>query len=651
MKTYTTDDLWALIDRAYYGYVRHFWDPFNHYYVGENGHASSGTNCSMSTVHVLRHLHQPHHENVDRVHHIVEHILASHDTYGTGGLLNTFDDPGQGGAMRAWLGSGVLIASALILKHSNLLEISDVLRERIEFTFYRYFALADALVESWDRRDNQTVAAYFLTLAYAYWGTGDVRFLDRARWLTEALSGIYTTDEPLSIRNIHRGCFPDWTWWYAQAMDYRETGGASHTAVYQNAHFYCFAFGHRLFRLTGVTEFPWLDFIRQISRISLFNNIAANGLSPYVIETYQLQERYNPMSQINITGPAAWMQTSPETLHDPEWAGRARFLFDRGIETFERFSDTDGALPKSLYSLNDRVGAYSPGKYDNNVVWLHMLSQVATFADLDTVRPVMRRYWDWRWFWDLVHVRGDCYDAYLAGWTNKRREDWGAHQRYARAGHPPNSWVDPLYVGGSIARLFTVGGAIVFPLCINKFGWRVETDRGTYDSTEACMGRKGEGYEFWIEVDGERLTPPEDYGEITFPLDFDRIVCHWRVVYDSAGEMVIENTFLPDRIEVENRFVPLQRVHVLRIAQAFPYTRASCDRIAYKRAGAIEEIYAIDWRAMFTPACRKIDLAEVEYVAIVLRDEASGRVIITPERRSGNLWPSRPERRCTARLW
>ncbi|MBI2915048.1 MAG: hypothetical protein HYY08_03870 [Firmicutes bacterium] len=626
-RSYSAEDLEDMVDRVYYGYLRHTWDPVNRYYLGDQGHASTHANSIMMMYHILRHLRRPNSEHVFRSTEILKHMVDNWDVFGTGALFDVFDHPEKGSSAREWIAREVLIAFSIALKHSNVLSLNDELLELVRQRFERCFNVTDRLFWGTHWRDNQDVASYFAVLGFAYWATADPRFLEKGKQASEVFDYIYTRDDPQAIRETRRGCYPDWTWNYAHMFDVYESGGATHSPTYENAHFAFWLMGHRLFKLAGVTDTPWIKHLVKAGRVCLLSNIAANGMSPYLIEAYMLPERYQPSSQLNMSLIyAGWAATCPEALPDPEWAGWARFLVDRTLDTVRRVSDSSGLLPQSLYFLSETYGGMVPARLDNNRTFLHWVTLLLGFGDLDALKPSFRPHWDWRWFWDLVHVRGERYDAHLAGWTNRKREDRGTHR-----GHPPESWVDPLYVGGSVARLFTSSGEIVFPMEINQFGWKVETEDGILDSCEACMGRPGTGYEFWVEVDGRRIPRPEDYGELDAGTAFRRLTTHWRVVWPGVGEMTIENNFTPEKIAVCNRFVPTGRLHLKRLVQPIPFTRLY-DRVLKQGAAAGETLGScrIDWQTMFEQGKWRIPLAQGDRVVLAAEDsQGVERTVVT----------------------
>ena len=171
----------------------------------------------------------------------------------------------------------------------------------------------------------------------------------------------------------------------------------------------------------------------------------------------------------------------------------------------------------------------------------------------------------------------------------------------------------------------------------------------SFDSAEACRGGKAEGYDFWVEVGGKRLSQPEAYANPAWPIGFDRVVSHWKVDCLSqgrkAGEMVVENRFDPDEIAVSNQFLPSNGVKVKGLVQGMPFTR-DYSRVCWKQRGERrEKARVIDWQVAFKPGVDAVELGEVEVFA--LEGEGTPRMVIRPEKgrlvvndgERGDRWP------------
>lgn len=618
-KSYSCDDLWDLIRLAYRGVVHWRWDAAHGYYLGDDGKPSGPVNCIFLSYHLLHNVHSPNGEDVHRAACIARHVIENRDAH-LGHLRVYFGDEKAGGSYYPRL----MIPLAIALKHWDVMGLGEEMRARFRHEFYHYYRVDRGQIEA-DTRNNQHTASHFLSCAFAYWATGDSLFLDRALELTSRLSYVYRELDLLAARCYYPGCYPDWSWNYMMRDVPECDEDSTHSPVYQNGHIGFWLMGHRVFKLAGIAEFPWLDFLRETMRVCLLTNQASNGLDPYVIEPYPMVERYHPASQIYLGSFAAWAASCPEAAPDPRLPAIARFLYDRAIETIESAMDPKEGLPRDFYHLSEfrdpATGNYQR-KLASNYCVIDIASQVASFADLDSVTPAGGRYWDWRWFWDLLHVRGDSYDVHLAGWTNRRTKE-------------------PCFVGGTINRLFSSGGDLIFPLAVNGMGWKVETDAGVFESTELCRGRKAPGYSFTVEVDGKILAVPEDYVEPSWPVGFDRIVSRWRVECDidgrAVGEMIIENAFEPDGILVTNTFLPRDGVRVLRCAQSIPFTRRF-DRISWKPGGRdSEESYRLDWFVSFRPRVVDVQLSGVEWVVVEGEEEKAAKLVLVPDQTTGDL--------------
>ena len=100
-KTYSKESLWKLIEKAYFGYIRHLWDPVNNYYCGEDvgdsyTDASSVNNCAMMNYHLLHYLHQPDEEDLFRINKILEHVTAEWNISEKEGIYDIMGNPEKG---------------------------------------------------------------------------------------------------------------------------------------------------------------------------------------------------------------------------------------------------------------------------------------------------------------------------------------------------------------------------------------------------------------------------------------------------------------------------------------------------------------------------------------------------------------------------
>lgn len=603
-RTYTTADFWAWFEVTYQEHVRDRWE-WARGYLHTNGRAYTSGNAEFMAYHLLHWRHSRDHEDAERAARIQELLLAETNLHTETGLFRqALDDPSS---PELWSVNDAMIPLALAVRLGRELGRDWAQQEHLKGRFLAYCEAASRYVDREENRHgNQMIGFEMAGLGFAYWATGDRRFVRRAEELALKIDFIYQKEDPENYAPAP-GLFPDWTWNHTQ-HDPLANGGATHSPTYENAQLCHQLMGYRMFRLAGVELPGWLEFYRKLSRASILGNLSARGMSPYAIEAYDPAQRYQPMSQFHVGCSAGWASSLPEVLEDPSWKGIARFLFDRSMESLGAPS---AEVQRTFYRLSEGYPLETaPDEVSTAQYRLYYGSLLASFADLDAVKPEIRRYWDWRWTWDLLHVRGDDYDAHLAGWTNRKP----MNRRY----EPLGDWVhvDPCFVGGSICRLFTSAGVEVFPFAVKEFAWRVDTDFQVLDSAEACMGRRGAGYDFQLDVDGRRLDRPQDFATPAWPTDFKKILCRWKVTFRDAGDMVVENAFFPDRIEVVNRFVPSKSVNVRQTVQPLPFTR-HFGKIAWRKMGSDrEEEFTLDWSKDVVRLVRRVPLVDVEELTL-----------------------------------
>ena len=109
----------------------------------------------------------------------------------------------------------MMVPLAIPLKYWDYLKLGSDLKKRFKDEFYHYYGVDKAYVEN-NPRDNQDIASHFVSMAYAYWATGDSLFLERAKEITSRMSYVYTEKDVHAVRCYYPGCYPDWTWNYAQ---------------------------------------------------------------------------------------------------------------------------------------------------------------------------------------------------------------------------------------------------------------------------------------------------------------------------------------------------------------------------------------------------------------------------------------------------